>query len=78
MIYFNQLYIVCLQLGKCESGFQFNDEVMAREKELKCYFEKKINNLIFTNKELSSQSNAYAMEVSSCILLFCLYANHSF
>lgn len=68
MIYYNQLYIVYLQLGKCESRFQFNDEVMAREKELKCYFEKKINNLISTNKELSSQSNAYAMEVRSCIL----------
>lgn len=66
-----------MQLGKCESGFQFNDGVMEREKELKCYFEKKINNLISTNKELSSQSNAYAMEVSSRILLFCLYANHS-
>lgn len=65
-------------MGKCESSFQFNDEVMAREKELKCYFEKKINNLIFKNKELSSQSNAYAMEVSTCILLFCLYVNHPF
>jgi len=55
-------------LGKCESALQFNDEVMAREKELKSYFEKKINNLISTNKELSSQSNAYAMEVNLRIL----------
>ncbi|CAI6359702.1 unnamed protein product [Macrosiphum euphorbiae] len=53
------------ELGKCESGFQFNDGVMEREKELKCYFEKKINNLISTNKELSSQSNAYAMEITA-------------
>ncbi|XP_025207293.1 uncharacterized protein LOC112603087 [Melanaphis sacchari] len=53
------------ELGKCESVLQFNDEVMAREKELKCYFEKKINNLISINKELSSQSNAYAMEITA-------------
>jgi len=55
-------------LGKCESVLKLNDQVLAREKELKCYFEKKINNLILSNKELSSQSNAYAMEVSSPIL----------
>jgi len=64
-------------MGKCESSLQFNDEVMAREKELKCYYEKKINNLISANKELSSQRNAYAMEVRLCILLFCLYVNSS-
>ncbi|KAF0736578.1 TTKRSYEDQ domain-containing protein, partial [Aphis craccivora] len=53
------------ELGKCESVLQLNDQVLAREKELKCYFEKKINNLISTNKELSSQSNAYAMEITA-------------
>lgn len=64
-----------MQLGKCESGLQFNDGVMAREKELKCYFEKKINNLISMNKELSSQSNAYAMEVRSHILCELFYVD---
>lgn len=51
-------------MGKCESSLHFNEEMRKREKELKCYFENKINNLISKNKELSSQSNAYAMEVS--------------
>lgn len=51
-------------MGKCESSLRFTDEMIRREKELKCYFENQINNLIYKNKELSSQSNAYAMEVS--------------
>lgn len=51
-------------MGKCESSRYFNEEEMTREKELKCYFENKINNIISTNKELSSQSSAYEMEVN--------------
>lgn len=50
-------------MGKCESKLPLNEKEITREKELKRYFETKINNLIFTNKELSSQRNAYAMEV---------------
>lgn len=42
----------------------FNDAVLARETELRNYFEQKMNNMISTNKELSSQNNAYAMEVT--------------
>lgn len=42
----------------------FNDAVLARETKLRSYFEQKMINMITTNKELSSQSNAYAMEVT--------------
>ncbi|KAL5237924.1 hypothetical protein ACI65C_005334 [Semiaphis heraclei] len=72
IVSYNEKYSACSgaftvenELGKCESSLQFNDGLMAREKELKCYYEKKINNLISTNKELSSQRNAYAMEIAA-------------
>lgn len=51
-------------MGKCEASKHFNDKIMTREKELKCYFEKKMNNLISKNKDLSSQCNANEIEVA--------------
>ncbi|VVC24147.1 Uncharacterised domain KLRAQ/TTKRSYEDQ, C-terminal [Cinara cedri] len=53
------------QMGKCESSKHFNDKIMTREKGLKCYFEKKINNLMSMNKDLSSQSNANVLEITA-------------
>jgi len=51
-------------VGKCESNLNFIDEVKSRERGLKSYFEKKMNDLIFRNTEMSSQNNACLIEVS--------------
>lgn len=59
-------------MGKCEAGKHFNDKIMTREKELKYYFEQKMNKLISTNKYLSSQCNANELEVAIESLLLLL------
>lgn len=46
---------------------------MAREKEIKSYYEEKIDNLIYANKELSSKNNAYAMKVNISTEYFYIY-----
>ncbi|XP_050531532.1 uncharacterized protein LOC126900106 isoform X2 [Daktulosphaira vitifoliae] len=59
------LFTIANQLGKLESSIQLSDEVIARENEIKNFFEKKINQLVHKNKELMSQNNLQKIEISA-------------